>query len=91
MKCIAGAQRRRVIRAALILRDGMLCHWCREPMKRDVGLHAPERLSIDHVVARADGGTNDIDNLVLAHQGCNIERDTVQRYSRRRELDREQT
>jgi 5-methylcytosine-specific restriction endonuclease McrA len=32
-----------------------------------------ERLSIEHLVPLAEGGTNDIENLVLAHQSCQNE------------------
>lgn len=53
------------VRFAVLLRDGFKCRYCgAEPP--DVVLH------LDHVVAVANGGTNDIGNLVTACLPCNI-------------------
>lgn len=56
----------------LINRDGSRCGLCAELV--DVSLHAPDPLcaSVDHVVPRSLGGTNDPSNLQLAHLGCNV-------------------
>jgi len=67
-----GTQRRKRIRAELVARDGDVCYWC------GVGFDEEEELqqvSIDHVVRYRDGGPNEIDNLVLAHKGCNQSRE----------------
>ena len=48
-------------------KDNGLCHWCRTPLE-GVPWHA------DHVVAIADGGTNEDENLVAACPGCNHKR-----------------
>src|ERR1043166_5770992 len=46
-------------------RDGFRCQYC--------GAHPPGvLLHVDHVVAVAGGGTNDIDNLVTACEPCNL-------------------
>jgi hypothetical protein len=49
-------------------RDGYRCHWCGSPMRA-------EHQTLDHKVRIRDGGTNAIDNLVLAHPGCNGRRE----------------
>lgn len=52
------SQYRRVIKK----RDGGLtCHWCCTPHRR----------SIEHIVSRSNGGTNDLFNLVAACVECN--------------------
>jgi 5-methylcytosine-specific restriction endonuclease McrA len=49
------------------LHDGMVKeHWRTKP---EFGYP-----SIDHIVTRVEGGTDDLDNLVLACWGCNTER-----------------
>jgi hypothetical protein len=46
-------------------RDRFVCQYC--------GSHPPDViLHVDHIVAVAAGGTNDIDNLVTACSACNI-------------------
>lgn len=60
--------------AALGERDGWTCWVCR----RDVDPGAPRDSShagsVDHVVPRSRGGTNEDSNLRLAHQRCNRQR-----------------
>lgn len=55
----------------LALRDGVDCGICHKPV--DMTLRAPDRqrASIDHVIPRARGGSNDPSNLQLAHLTCN--------------------
>jgi len=45
-------------------RDGGCCYLCKLPVPR-------EQLSIEHVIALANGGTNHPDNLRAACRGCN--------------------
>jgi 5-methylcytosine-specific restriction endonuclease McrA len=46
-------------------RDRFACQYC--------GAHPPGvLLHVDHVVAVAEGGTNDMDNLVTACEPCNL-------------------
>ena len=52
------------IRWAVLERDGFACQYC--------GQFAPVvRLEVDHVVAFADGGTDELSNLVTACYACN--------------------
>ncbi|WP_322768413.1 HNH endonuclease [Frankia sp. Cr1] len=53
----------RTIRARILIRDGHRCHWC----GRWAG-------TVDHVKAKADGGTDDDTNLVAACGPCNSSR-----------------
>lgn len=58
----------------LIERDGDECYLCKEMFRRD----APEDFSdytIDHVIPRAKGGLDHVDNYKLAHFPCNQEKD----------------
>jgi len=55
------------IAALLIKRDGNQCNWCRLPF----GKRKSMARTLDHVLPRSRGGTNTLDNLVLAHQFCN--------------------
>lgn len=57
-------------RLAIYLRDRFTCLYC----CRDLHGAPPTDLTLDHVVARADGGSNDEDNLVTACRHCNCER-----------------
>ncbi len=59
-------------------RDGTDCGICKQPV--DMKLKAPElmRPSVDHIFPRARGGTNEPDNLQLAHLRCNqVKKDSV--------------
>lgn len=58
----ATMKERRAILKLIKERDGSLtCHWCGESPRR----------SIDHVVSRSNGGTNDLSNLVASCADCN--------------------
>lgn len=56
-------------------RDGPTCSICREPVdmtvKRSESFMCP---SIDHVIPRSRGGTNEPKNLALAHLSCNMQK-----------------
>lgn len=52
----------------LIDRDGLLCHWCREPF----GFDHP--ITFDHLIPVKYGGNCEDDNLVLACARCNTDR-----------------
>lgn len=46
-------------------RDGFACQYC--------GAHPPKvLLHLDHILAVANGGTNDFDNLITACEPCNL-------------------
>lgn len=55
----------------LARRDGTDCSICGEPV--DMTARLPDQMcpSVDHVIPRAKGGTNDPENLALAHFTCN--------------------
>lgn len=57
------AERARQVRA-LVRRDGWRCAYC--PAELDV-----TTVTVDHVIPRSRGGTNDLGNLVLACWPCN--------------------
>lgn len=67
-KRIRAEQKKRVTwtaktRAILYERDGHQCWFCHLPLNGDV--------TIEHMLAQKLGGTDHIDNLVLAHSQCN--------------------
>jgi hypothetical protein len=65
----AGAGKRKAIsktlRFEVFKRDSFLCQYC--------GAHPPHVvLQVDHILAVANGGGNDVDNLITACQPCNL-------------------
>lgn len=71
--CAACIRHARVAVTALQLaeEDGAWCRLCGDPV--DVSLKSPHRLSptVDHIVPRALGGSDERSNLQLAHRSCN--------------------
>jgi hypothetical protein len=63
-------------------RDDWTCWVCDGEVDSRAPAGSPHAASVDHVIPRARGGTNDPDNLRLAHRRCN-----GQRGSRLPELD----
>lgn len=55
----------------LAKRDGLLCRICGDPVDMESRLPDPFCPSVDHIIPRARGGTNEPDNLQLAHLWCN--------------------
>lgn len=53
------------LRWQVFARDGFACRYCGRSAGEGTELHA------DHLVSVADGGTNEMDNLVTACQCCN--------------------
>ena len=71
--------RRRKVRA-LIVRDALVVCWvCGRPIDRAAAENDHGQLSVDHVVPRRLGGGNELENLRLAHKGCNERRDREDR------------
>lgn len=58
------------LRLAIYLRDSFLCVYC------CADLHGadPRDVTLDHVVAKADGGSNAPGNLITACRSCNCSR-----------------
>ncbi len=59
-------------RLAIYLRDQFLCVWCGANLTR----RPAKDVTLDHVVPREQGGTNDARNLVTACKSCNASRGT---------------
>lgn len=62
------------LKQAVVARDGWACWVCEQPVDPDAtsdGLRA----SLDHVVEVRHGGSDEVENLRLAHTVCNVSRD----------------
>lgn len=53
-------------RAFVKQRAGGCCEYCFSQVA-----FCPDPFSIEHIVPRSKGGSNDLDNLAIACQGCN--------------------
>ena len=73
--------RNRIKREKLFMKQGGFCYYCLCKVEMSVAGHHPRRGTLDHILAKDRGGTDDIDNLVLACFACN------QRKGRRKESD----
>lgn len=58
-------------RTQILEQHGLVCHLCGEAIDPDLPSNHPMDLTIDHVVPRAAGGSDDLDNLRPAHRACN--------------------
>lgn len=52
-------------RLRLLERDGDKCFYCNKPMNNDI--------TVEHLIDLKRGGSNKLENLVLAHEQCNNE------------------
>ncbi|GAC1329476.1 MAG: hypothetical protein NVSMB13_17110 [Mycobacteriales bacterium] len=57
--------------AQVARRDGWTCWICAGEVDQHAPVTSPVAPSVDHVVPRARGGSNEPANLRLAHRGCN--------------------
>lgn len=56
-------------------RDGWVCQICRRRVSRAAYSHAdPMSKTLDHIIPRSHGGSDDPSNLRIAHQRCNSRR-----------------
>lgn len=56
-------------------RDAWICHLCGEPtLQQWEPSNREQSPSVDHIIPRSHGGTDDLDNLATAHFGCNARR-----------------
>lgn len=59
-------------RLAIYERDGWICGLCADEVNRElIGTMSHWRPSLDHIVPRSHGGTDEPENLRLAHWWCN--------------------
>lgn len=77
-----GSEKKRRLYAALLLRDGCLCHYCEVEMIPTEFNRQPlaNTMTLDHVIPACYGGSNAQTNLVLACYKCNNERGTEMFY-----------
>lgn len=68
-----GTTRKRKHKAALRELYGDCCHWCGGVMDFS-GIDYDECATLEHLVPRSEGGTNERSNLRLAHKRCNVDR-----------------
>lgn len=62
---------RQLLTVAVIDRDtSTLCHYCQTPTLLTVTGH-PQRRTLDHIIPQSFGGSDDLENLVLACSSCN--------------------
>lgn len=59
------------IRLELYKRDDWTCQLCGEPVDRDVHWNEPRAPSLDHVLPKSLGGSDEPENLRTAHRHCN--------------------
>ena len=76
--CAYADRRRTVIsrtdRVAIFDRDEWTCGWCAGPVDRTLnGSHAMGP-TLDHILPRSLGGSDDMENLRLLHRRCNVAR-----------------
>lgn len=57
--------------ARLVERDGIACSLCGDDIDMDLKYPDPMSRSVDHVLPRSHGGTEEMGNLSLAHFRCN--------------------
>jgi len=62
-------------RERLWIKEGKKCHWCGCPTRLVAG-DSSDQATVDHVLPRYKGGTNDEENLVSACHACNARRNS---------------
>ena len=58
-------------REAIRARDGDNCWRCGHPVRFGKPFNSGKAVTIEHKMPKALGGTDDLENLVLCHVGCN--------------------
>lgn len=71
-----GSTRRRRLFRTLRVRDGDFCCWCKRRMIFEEAFRSshPWAASIEHIIPRSAGGSNEKENLKLACRQCNTTR-----------------
>lgn len=70
-KWLRNALMRREQRKELRRRDGDNCWQCGHPMRFGRPFNTRKSATVEHLQAQANDGTDDLENLVLCHKGCN--------------------
>lgn len=73
-RCRRGLSISRERRQAIYERDGWTCGFCGYDVDRTLGGYDEFGPTLDHIVPRSMGGTDDEDNLRLVHRYCNTAR-----------------
>ena len=59
------------VRLSIYDRDYWICHLCSEPVVRNAHFNDDYAPSLDHIIPRSKGGTDEPENLATAHRICN--------------------
>ena len=68
-------------RMALFARDGWVCQICSEPVDYSADPQSDWYPTLDHIVPRSHGGSDDESNLRTAHRWCNSVRGDLSYYT----------
>lgn len=60
-------------------RDGWVCWICHRAVEQGLHPSDPMHASLDHIIPRSQGGSNDVSNLRLCHHRCNHDRDAKEK------------
>ena len=55
----------------IILATQSICGICGQPVDKTLKFPHPMSPTVDHIIPCAKGGSDDLDNLQLAHRACN--------------------
>ena len=58
-------------RKAIYSRDSFICHLCNEPVDEQAHWNDNFAPSLDHLIPRSKGGSDEVENLKTAHRLCN--------------------
>lgn len=84
-KAISGdRERRQKVKYKLWAEQGFRCPLCEQHLTL-------EEATVDHIEARANGGTNAQDNLQMVHAQCNAKKGTMPHHEAREEIQKELT
>jgi 5-methylcytosine-specific restriction endonuclease McrA len=64
----------RQLRAHILATRPPICAWCGQPIDLTLSGNDPQGPSVDHILPRAQGGTNHPTNLQPMHRRCNTQR-----------------
>lgn len=62
------------VRLSIYDRDEWTCQICSEPVEPGLPSSSPWQATLDHIVPRSKGGSDEVGNLRLAHRYCNAVR-----------------